>query len=998
MIDLLTYLLNYSWSSHPHVLAIGLDLVVKSTLLILLAIGAAAILGRGRILLRTAMWNACLLGLLVLPATSIGLPRLRLAILPPPATPLAAASLVDPSAPAGTSAASVSLDTNSMALAARMESASIEPVSAPTTVGPKGIDVKRVSPSNGSTPSKVAATSRSVDWLAAGAWIYAAGVLVLSVRLICALAAVRRLRRTGLPVTDTAWVETFTGWTMRLEVPCPVRLLHSPDVSVPVAFGWYSPAVMIPSGMVAAAGRGLRDSVLLHELAHVRRCDYLWQLLLRAAQIVYWPNLLIWLIARPISTAREDASDALCVHHAGDPNEYRLTLLEVARSLVRRPVAALGIAMARTSKIARRLEQIDRGLRVSRCLAGRPTRSTLAIGAILIAGVIGAGELASRDLGNDVSKRSESIARLKQIATAFAEYDNASPSLQALVDKKIIAAEMLISPVAPTATQPSYIFIPQSGERDPRDVVMYENPANYKSQGTIVCYGTGAVMWESMAAFRKSLEGTFQRLRRPLPTAYTQEAVNTALAQTPTTQPGRMRYFVALVVGKDRMTFEGQDATWDQVRETLAAVANLKQTVFTVAVDSTDVPVGRFHDAMSKAHQFVKEFGMEYVSDVGVHHLGSKADPPQRLSADGKTQLPEIREASAYGKPHAATEGSRGRLKSGVEIEVVGMCRLPDSKNWWGPDGQPLAEPPCDPYEQNKEQNDSMSEYQFVVRITLPESKTAPTDSTGQAMLSPDMAAAIDQNPQVLEAKKTLADLREKQTAILQKVGQNHPSAQEVKNQIASAEKLLDETLAQMRKQAIQHQNLNLSAQRVSTTFSLDAGGFYCKPAQRNGQLLPDWWTIRGPYKKDKSTATLKVSATDGPWDTRGKSEGNPTGMSNGKIEVIFSEATELRGFASVSVTDRELDRAYRVIAIDKQNRTHESIGTHSVGTENMRVSQVIFPDLALKDAKEFQFQTRPYEWVIFKDVPLRPGLKSFKAATLETTKLPADTKSSKGK
>ena len=64
------------------VLAIALDVALKATLLLALTIAAHTALGRRRALVRSALWNACIAGLLFMPVASWGLPRLRILILP----------------------------------------------------------------------------------------------------------------------------------------------------------------------------------------------------------------------------------------------------------------------------------------------------------------------------------------------------------------------------------------------------------------------------------------------------------------------------------------------------------------------------------------------------------------------------------------------------------------------------------------------------------------------------------------------------------------------------------------------------------------------------------------------------------------------------------------------------------------------------------------------------------------------------------------------------
>ena len=63
-------------------LAVALDVGVKATVLLVIALAAHAAVGRRRALVRSALWNACLVGLLVLPVASLAFPRLRLVVLP----------------------------------------------------------------------------------------------------------------------------------------------------------------------------------------------------------------------------------------------------------------------------------------------------------------------------------------------------------------------------------------------------------------------------------------------------------------------------------------------------------------------------------------------------------------------------------------------------------------------------------------------------------------------------------------------------------------------------------------------------------------------------------------------------------------------------------------------------------------------------------------------------------------------------------------------------
>ena len=145
------------------------------------------------------------------------------------------------------------------------------------------------------------------------------------------------------------------------------------------------------AGMAPAGDRAARhgagglpgsqvDAILLHELAHLRRGDDLWNLVQQVVQILYWPHPLTWLAARLIAGVREQACDDLCVRWVGGARDYHTALVTVASRLVPRPTpsvpTSLGMVMARTSSSAllRRLSWIEQTQGASACLLRWPGR------------------------------------------------------------------------------------------------------------------------------------------------------------------------------------------------------------------------------------------------------------------------------------------------------------------------------------------------------------------------------------------------------------------------------------------------------------------------------------------------------------------------------------------------------------------------------------------------------------------------------------------------
>jgi beta-lactamase regulating signal transducer with metallopeptidase domain/protocatechuate 3,4-dioxygenase beta subunit/peroxiredoxin len=374
---------------------VALDVALKATALLALVFAGHAALGRRRAPARSALWNACLVGLLLLPAASVMFPRLRLTVpsrwtaarfepsAPVSDVPRLAPTLPEEHPPIGpgpaVSAAVHRTRADEKSPPAR-DRAALGPV-VPTNPDPwlGGVDI----------PTDPGPRLGGVD-IAIG--IYLAVAAWLGLRLIASMSAVGRLRRRCGPVEDARWAEALDRWRSRLGITHRVAMLVTDRVSIPIVVGWLRPAIIVPKAMAGAAGPGVIDAVLLHELGHVRRGDFGWNIVRKLVQLVYWPHPLVWLAGRVIGSVREQACDDLCVHGLGGAETYRDTLLEVASGLVRRPEPALGLAMARSTNLGRRLAWIGRTRGASRCLLRWPARLALAIAIAAAAGVLGAIE------------------------------------------------------------------------------------------------------------------------------------------------------------------------------------------------------------------------------------------------------------------------------------------------------------------------------------------------------------------------------------------------------------------------------------------------------------------------------------------------------------------------------------------------------------------------------------------------------------------------------
>ena len=209
-------------------------------------------------------------------------------------------------------------------------------------------------------PTVVATVAPAVDrasswplWLAA---LWAAGSLVVGIRLVRGQLAARRLQRTATPTADPIWTAAQGEAATTLGLARPVALLRSPAIATPMTVGVLRHCVLLPVAADAWSPDRLR-AVLTHELGHVRRRDTAVQLAAQLACALYWWNPLAWFAAARLRLEREHACDDLVLHAGVTPSSYASDLLDVARALVPRAHAG-AVGMVDRSWTAARLRRI----------------------------------------------------------------------------------------------------------------------------------------------------------------------------------------------------------------------------------------------------------------------------------------------------------------------------------------------------------------------------------------------------------------------------------------------------------------------------------------------------------------------------------------------------------------------------------------------------------------------------------------------------------------
>lgn len=196
---------------------------------------------------------------------------------------------------------------------------------------------------------------RSIPWLLA---LWFAGVLCLSLRFAGGLIMVQRLKRTETSSSVQLWQEKLASLSHRLRVSRPVRLCESALVEVPTVIGWLRPVILLPASALTGLSAEQLEALLAHELAHIRRHDYLVNLVQTSIETLFFYHPAVWWVSAQARQEREHCCDDLAVAACGDVLTYAraLTALEHLRgSEVQLAVAASGGSLlVRIQRLLRR--------------------------------------------------------------------------------------------------------------------------------------------------------------------------------------------------------------------------------------------------------------------------------------------------------------------------------------------------------------------------------------------------------------------------------------------------------------------------------------------------------------------------------------------------------------------------------------------------------------------------------------------------------------------
>jgi beta-lactamase regulating signal transducer with metallopeptidase domain len=190
------------------------------------------------------------------------------------------------------------------------------------------------------------------------------GVFGLSAWHLGGWTQLQRLKRRMVRPTADVLQTSLTSLAARLGVRRAIGLLESMLIEVPTVVGWVRPVILLPAGALTGLSGAQLEAILAHELAHVRRYDYLVNILQTVIEILGFYHPALWWISHQIRVERENCCDDLAVRLCGDSIQYARALTHLEEMRHRRTDLAVaadgGSLLSRVARLLGRPAQEDR--------------------------------------------------------------------------------------------------------------------------------------------------------------------------------------------------------------------------------------------------------------------------------------------------------------------------------------------------------------------------------------------------------------------------------------------------------------------------------------------------------------------------------------------------------------------------------------------------------------------------------------------------------------
>jgi len=853
-------------------------------------------------------------------------------------------------------------------------------------------------------------------------------------------------------------------------IKCRVRLKVSVNATTPSVCGLIRPVILVPWNLASTLGVSRMRTVLMHELAHIRRADLWVNLAQTILQIIYFYNPLLWLANCMIRRIREQAVDeAVLVAMGEKAQKYPQTLVDVAKMAFKRPALSLRLIGVVESKSALtgRIKHI----------LGRPIPKTAKLGIVGVLAVIIIGAI----LLPMAKAKNEDKFSDKDLLIKFTELPEGEAKKVSIGDTTIWSKsyevefapgqDLLVAVEMYRAGQPMRIIgrnIFEGSDKPEKFTVMFDRTYQDAAKKAVthnIQFKLGDQVFKIPVNTPRYLSTQWwdwyrgKGLRRP------------EMRHTKTMYAGIENLFY---YGAANLSMESEDKAkfWIPGRDVTPAMNQYGIALKMIPLSSLKYlsvePIGGYQGldgkmismslTLEEADRIADEYKQMIIDSV---EKQSTAEKQADMETDVQVEVEKT--------PQTVFTAI---LPNGVTVELIGVCEHPsEGKKWWRPDGSLLAQAPYDQLYVTSipEAKPNERVYEFAYRLSNG-MDTISISATGEVIEHGGMAIGAKNNAMPTDISSSINYFPKDQKAttlsissvVFKNVSLRPGVKTDVQVEVEAGTKGAGENKWDVGGVVIKAVNNKAT---LKSGVSVELSGLTYIPADDQPWWKPDGspmgslfdradygpgkdpdkdqynyfaasvridglppeevfspkmkWHAEGAehtdnisifkgdenlrggnlyaaaikrISKDAKSTDLQLGLAVGEWETIAK--GRHMGFYEiGDDTVILREPS--RGLGGIrpwdkgwalGVTYTITDQDFRIAVLDEDGQLHPGKRRGGGGTSNLRRMEITFPDLEPKQEKFFLIQTRPYEWIEFKDVSLKPNFKTDVQVEVEKT------------
>lgn len=166
-------------------------------------------------------------------------------------------------------------------------------------------------------------------YLSAIASLWLLGAIFYAIRLCGGFVQIYRLKRTAVSGVSEELRNRFNQLLLKTKIDKTVLLLQSAKVNLPMVLGYFKPVILLPVGMISGLTTAQLEAILLHELSHIKRHDFLINIIQSIIEVIFYYHPVVWWLSSQARKEREHCCDDQIIAYGVNKITYANALTNV---------------------------------------------------------------------------------------------------------------------------------------------------------------------------------------------------------------------------------------------------------------------------------------------------------------------------------------------------------------------------------------------------------------------------------------------------------------------------------------------------------------------------------------------------------------------------------------------------------------------------------------------------------------------------------------------